>query len=100
MQLINLAQFWQKSGIGTIRSQGKWEIFDQFICTNNLLQSNGLTIDIEKTSICQAGFLLENDARYLGKKPFRTNLGPVYHGGVSDHLPIATVLRKKVPKVN
>ncbi len=100
MQLINLAQFWQKSGTGTIRSQGQWEIFDQFICTNNLLQNDGLTIDTEKTSICQAGFLLENDARYLGKKPFRTNLGPVYHGGVSDHLPISTVLRKKVTKVN
>jgi hypothetical protein len=100
MQLMNLAQFWQKSGTGTIRSQGQWEIFDQFICTNNLLQNNGLTIDSEKTSICQAGFLLENDARYLGKKPFRTHLGPVYHGGVSDHLPISTVLRKKVTKVN
>jgi hypothetical protein len=27
-------------------------------------------------------------------------LGPVYHGGVSDHLPISTVLRKRVTKVN
>ena len=36
---------------------------------------------------------MEEDKRYLGKKPFRTYLGPVYHGGVSDHLPISTVIK-------
>ena len=99
-QLINLSQLWQKSGIGTIRSKGQWEIFDQFSCTSNLLNDNGLTISPSETTICTAEFLLEADNRYLGKKPFRTHLGPVYHGGVSDHLPIATVLRKRVTKVN
>lgn len=98
-QLINLSQFWQKRGTGTIRSRGQWEIFDQFICTYNLLNDNGLTILPSEVSICTAEFLLETDNRYLGKKPFRTYLGPVYHGGVSDHLPICTVLRERVPKV-
>jgi len=94
-QLINLSQFWKKRGIGTIRSKGQWEIFDQFICTYNLLYDNGITISPGETTICTAEFLLEPDTRYLGKKPFRTHLGPLYHGGVSDHLPISLVLRKR-----
>ena len=74
--------------------KGKWEIFDQFICTDNLLKGIGLIISPAETTICRAEFLLEPDERYLGKKPFRTYLGPIYHGGVSDHLPIATLLKK------
>ena len=38
--------------------------------------------------IFDAGFLLEEDEKYYGKKPFRTYLGPRYHGGFSDHLPV------------
>ena len=45
-------------------------------------------IDIQYGGICDFGFLLEPDPTYLGKKPFRTYLGPVYHGGISDHLPV------------
>ncbi len=94
-QLVNLAQFWSKNKIGTIRSKGKWEIFDQFICSANLLHGNGLQLSTSKTTICTENFLMEDDKRYLGKKPFRTYLGPVYHGGVSDHLPISTVIYDK-----
>jgi hypothetical protein len=91
-QLVNLSQLWKKNVTGTIRTKGHWEIFDQFICSDNLLHGNGLQISTSKTSICTEDFLMEDDVRYLGKKPFRTYLGPVYHGGVSDHLPISTLL--------
>lgn len=91
-QLVNLSQYWQKSKIGTIRSKGHWEIFDQFICSANLLHGSGLQISQSATLICTADFLLEDEKRYLGKKPFRTFLGPMYHGGVSDHLPISTTI--------
>ena len=33
-------------------------------------------------------FLLVDDLKYLGKKPFRTYLGMKYTGGFSDHLPV------------
>jgi hypothetical protein len=91
-QLINMAQFWQKETIGTIRSKGRWEIFDQFICSGNLIEGDGLKISTSETTICKENFLLEDDKRYLGKKPFRTYMGPIYHGGVSDHLPISTLI--------
>jgi hypothetical protein len=92
--LINLSQSWLKNGKGTIRTKGHWEIFDQFICSGNLLNGNGLKISPMGTSICNEDFLMETDTRYLGKKPFRTYLGPVYHGGVSDHLPISTIIKE------
>ena len=91
--LFNLSQKWMDKGLGTIRTRGRWEIFDQFICSSNLLNTSGLHILRSETSICTEDFLMEEDKRYLGKKPFRTYLGPVYHGGVSDHLPISTVIR-------
>lgn len=95
-RLVNLSQFWLKNGTtGTIRTKGRWEIFDQFICSGNLLYGSGLLVSSSKTSICTEDFLMEVDNRYLGKKPFRTYMGPVYHGGVSDHLPISTVIYKK-----
>ena len=90
--LFNLSQLWLKSGSGTIRTKGRWEIFDQFICSGNLLNGNGLSISTSKTTICKENFLLEEDKRYLGQKPRRTYLGPVYQGGASDHLPISTVI--------
>ncbi|HWR99758.1 MAG TPA: hypothetical protein VN249_04035, partial [Prolixibacteraceae bacterium] len=93
-QLINLSQLWMKDAAGTIRTRGQWEIFDQFICSATLFEGSGLLISKSETRICMDDFLLETDSRYLGKKPFRTYLGPVYHGGISDHLPISTILRR------
>jgi len=91
--LVNISTIWLNQNKGTIWRGGQWEIFDQVICSSNLNGSGRLQIITSGTGICEASFLLEPDLKYLGKKPFRTYLGPVYHGGVSDHLPIITVLR-------
>ena len=86
--LINLATYWSKQAEGTIKNAGQWEIFDQMICSSDLLTGNTLKIVPQMGRICDFWFLLEPDPTYLGKKPFRTYLGPVYHGGISDHLPV------------
>jgi hypothetical protein len=93
VRLVNLSKPWVKAGKGTIKSGGTWDIFDQFICTANLLANHQkIHIATKKTIIVEAPFLLENDSRNLGMKPFRTYLGPAYHGGTSDHLPITTCI--------
>lgn len=75
--------------IGTYKYQGVWGIFDQFIVNCNLLQTdNSVKVKDLKAYIYSEDFLLEDDTRYYGKKPFRSNLGPRYNGGFSDHLPI------------
>lgn len=74
---------------GSYKYQGRWEVLDQFMASGNLLmQSNTVSVDDNNAHIFKADFLLEEDTRYYGKKPFRTNLGPRYLGGFSDHLPI------------
>jgi predicted extracellular nuclease len=93
--LINLSTSWTKRADGTIRNSGQWEIFDQMICSNNLLSNKTLKIETDQSGICNFDFLLEPDPTYLGKKPFRTYLGPVYHGGISDHLPVRIVISVK-----
>ena len=49
---------------------------------------------VEKSaSIFHPDFLFVNDENYGGKKLFRTYVGPRYHGGFSDHLPVYIDLR-------
>jgi hypothetical protein len=38
--------------------------------------------------IFEEDFLLEDDEKFFGKKPFRTYVGMKYAGGFSDHLPV------------
>lgn len=92
LSLVNLSTLWTNHSEGTIKNSGQWETFDQVICSHNLLTDNKLKIDIQHGGICDFGFLLEPDPTYLGEKPFRTYLGPVYHGGISDHLPVRICL--------
>ena len=74
---------------GTIRYRGRWELIDQFIVSENLLCTNEpIYTSAEHCRIFAPPFLLIQDDKYLGMKPFRTYLGPRYQGGVSDHLPI------------
>lgn len=74
---------------GSYKYQGRWEVLDQFIVGGNMLtETNPIVVVDRNAHIFQADFLLEEDTRYYGKKPFRTNLGPRYLGGFSDHLPI------------
>ena len=94
LSLINLSTLWTRNAEGTIRNGGQWEVFDQMICSRNLLKNNSLFINSNEGGICTASFLLEPDKTYLGKKPFRTYLGPVYHGGISDHLPVRIYLHE------
>jgi len=90
--LINLSTKWTKRAEGTIRNGGQWELFDQMMCSRNILYNSLLKLEVSNSGICNFDFLLEPDPTYLGKKPFRTYLGPVYHGGISDHLPVKVSL--------
>ena len=75
---------------GTYKFQGQWETIDQLIVNGNLLrQMDGhLYTQPAWVQIHQPSFLLEEDSKYGGKKPFRTFNGMRYQGGYSDHLPV------------
>ena len=106
--LVNLMEGMKE---GTYRYRGEWGIYDQFLVSRNMLTKNKIAFTkrkmakaknkiakandeyagayLEKVQILRHPFLLEEDEKYGGDKPFRTYNGMKYLGGYSDHLPIA-----------
>ena len=81
---------------GTLKYRGQWGVLDQFIVSANLLMNNErVSIDNNEAHIFNADFLNEKDEKYGGVRPYRTNLGPRYIGGFSDHYPIFMDLKIK-----
>ena len=75
---------------GTYRYRGEWGILDQFIVSESLLKKRGsIRTSPKEAQILRHDFLLEEDEKYGGDKPFRTYNGMKYLGGFSDHLPIS-----------
>ena len=80
---------------GTLKHQADWQIFDQIIVTDGLMNDKeGLHYQEGSAQIFHADFLFEDDETYHGKKLFRTYIGPKYFGGFSDHLPVYVDLTK------
>ena len=88
--LINLFTENKKLGFeGTLKHQYNWQIFDQIIVSNSLIDNDkGLLCRQNSAQIFHADFLFEKDETYGGVKLFRTYVGPKYFGGYSDHLPV------------
>ncbi len=94
-QLINLFTDAAKLGFeGTLKHQYDWQIFDQIIVSKSLIRAQDrLVLVPESAQIFHPDFLFDDDDRYMGKKLFRTYVGPRYIGGYSDHLPVYIDLR-------
>ncbi len=87
--LFNLkASTLMQNASGTLKYREEWYIFDQILVSQAILKGNSLTVSKEGLKIFDKLFVLENDDKYLGYRPYRTNIGFRYHGGYSDHLPI------------
>lgn len=83
---------------GTLKHQADWQIFDQIIVTEGLMNDGeGLRYLEGSARIFHADFMLEDDETYHGKKLFRTYIGPRYFGGFSDHLPVYIDLIRNNP---
>ncbi len=74
---------------GSYKHNGEWGMLDQMIVSTNLLTD---TLHVHTTfasaHIFMPDFLLEDETKGFGQKPFRTYIGMKYHGGFSDHLPV------------
>ena len=82
--LYNLIPSLKRSITGTLKFEGRWYLFDQFMISGDLL-ARIISYEIE---IVDHNFLLIPDEDYTGMKPFRTYNGYIYTGGYSDHLPV------------
>lgn len=72
---------------GTYRYEGRWQSIDHVLVSTVLCDS------IVQTYVNDAPFLLEEDKKYGGVKPFRTYNGYRYQRGFSDHLPLIVRFR-------
>jgi endonuclease/exonuclease/phosphatase family metal-dependent hydrolase len=83
--LSNKADSLFKAGRGTIRYQGKWDLIDMFMVSEEITGKSFM-------DILEVPFLMTYEKKYPGVKPLRTYSGPRYIGGVSDHCPIVLCL--------
>ena len=83
------------SNHGTHKYQGKWAKLDHIFVSNSLLNKENEIYLIGETNVFKEPFLLEEDKKHLGEKPFRTFVGFKYNGGFSDHLPVYINLKIK-----
>lgn len=75
--------------IKSYKHKGKWMYMDQLICNGLLFdKENSIHLTSNGAEVFHPDFLLEEDTKYGGHKPFRTYSGWSYLGGISDHLPI------------
>ena len=76
-------------GRGTYKFQGYWNMLDQFIISQPLMNGdNNVYVKENSAQIYQREWLMQDDDEAPGRKPFRTYGGAFYYGGYSDHLPI------------
>lgn len=85
-----------KKGLGSLAYRDKWNLFDQFYFTPNLLQHEGGSYRFWKATIFTAPYIFTKKGKYRGY-PFRTYAGGNYMGGYSDHFPVVMYLIKPAP---
>ena len=90
----------RSKGQGTLSYQGGWNLFDQIVCSRNMLDVDGKKEYKELTlygyHIFKRDYLLQQEGKYKGS-PKRTHAGGVWLNGFSDHLPTVTYLVKATP---
>lgn len=72
---------------GSYKYEGVWDKYDQFIVSASFLNGLGCT-EMLDVDIMDLPFLLLDDDKHGGVKPFRTFNGRKYQKGFSDHLPV------------
>ena len=86
------------SGTGTLQYDGKWNLFDQIILSENLLHQEGSndygTLKLRRHQIFRRDYLFQKEGRYKGNT-LRTHAGGVWLDGYSDHLPTVVYLMKE-----
>ncbi len=85
---------------GSHRHHGIWSFLDQIIVSNSLLNHSPPSVVANQAVVHHPDFLLEEETKYPGYKPYRHFQGFSYHGGFSDHLPvyIDLILTPALPK--
>lgn len=84
---------WQlyKDGLGSLAYRDSWNLFDQIVISQPLLNDKSGGYRYYKAGIFNKKFLVQKEGQYAGY-PFRTYGGGVYQAGYSDHFPVYMLL--------
>ena len=91
-QLFNPFEILHRKGYGTLKYRGNWNMLDQLIITESLV--NNKSLKYIKAGIYNEKYLITPDGNYKGY-PYKS-FYKVWLGGYSDHFPIFLILAKKV----
>jgi endonuclease/exonuclease/phosphatase family metal-dependent hydrolase len=84
-----------KNGYGTLAYRDAWNLFDQILLSQSLLNPPNDGYRFYQARIHQREYLLQSSGQYKGY-PFRTFAGNTYLGGYSDHFPVCIFIIKPV----
>lgn len=81
-----------EKGMGTLAFRDSWDIFDQIIMTQSLLQTDFSSYNFWKASIFNRPYLIQTSGKYKGY-PLRNSLT---EAGFSDHFPVYIYLIREM----
>ncbi len=85
-QLFNPFEEFHRRGIGTLAWRDSWNLFDQIILTQSLLDDDLSSFKFHRAEVFNRPFLRQTSGRFQGY-PWRSHGGGVYLGGYSDNFP-------------
>lgn len=97
LSLYNPMEKLYRKGTGTLAYRDRWNLFDQFLLTPNLITKERTNYTFWKAGIFNPNYLQNDSGQYKGY-PYRTYVGTTYQGGYADHFPVYLYLIKRVEK--
>jgi predicted extracellular nuclease len=83
-----------KSGTGTLAYKDSWNLFDQMIVSQGLVDKKVGGWQLYKAQVFRQPWMFQVDGAFRGY-PLRTYVGDIFLNGYSDHLPVFLYLLKK-----
>lgn len=93
-ELFNAMGSLYHEGIGTLAYRDSWNLFDNLIITQSLLNGDKTSWTFFKSKVFNKSFLQQQSGQFAGY-PWRTYVGNDFTGGYSDHFPVYMFLVKK-----
>ena len=93
-----------KAGYGTLAYGDAWNIFDNIVVTENLVNDTTDKLKIQKApgskfygNIFKRHYMVQKEGQYKGY-PLRTYVGNNFQGGYSDHFPVCLLYTSPSPR--
>jgi predicted extracellular nuclease len=93
-RLVNIMVSDDSEGLGTYFYNGDWNMLDNILVSNRMINSSQFRIENNKGSIFSSEWMIFEN-KNGAKTPNRTYVGNKYTGGVSDHFPVYFKIKVK-----